>query len=130
MQSTKFRNVDDYIRRYPKPTQLLMQEIRKTILETVPDAEEGIGYNMPAYKYYGVLCYFAGYDNHIGFYPTNSPISFFEDELTKYKTSKGTVQFPLDKPIPKSLVKKLVKFKMKENLEKKDLKRTAARKAE
>jgi uncharacterized protein YdhG (YjbR/CyaY superfamily) len=123
MQSTKFKNVDDYIRRFPKSTQSLLQEIRKLILETAPGVEETISYNMPAYKYHGVLCYFAGYENHVGFYPTGTPIRFFEDELTVYQTSKGTVQFPLNKPIPKSLVKKMVKFKMKENLEKMHLKK-------
>ena len=129
MQSTKFKTVDDYIKRYPKPTQVLLKDIRKVILETAPEAEEGISYNMPAYRYQGVLCYFAGYETHVGFYPTNSPICFFEDEITKYKTSKGTVQFPLDKPIPKSLVKKMVKFKMKENLETSDIKKRVDRKA-
>jgi uncharacterized protein YdhG (YjbR/CyaY superfamily) len=118
MPSTKFKNVDDYIRRFPKPTQLLLQELRKAIQETASEAEETISYNMPAYKYHGVLCYFAGYENHVGFYPTGSPISFFENDLTAYKTSKGTVQFPLNKPVPKSLVKKMVKFKIKENQEK------------
>jgi uncharacterized protein YdhG (YjbR/CyaY superfamily) len=128
MQSAKFKNVDDYISRYPKPIQVLLKEIRNIILETAPEAEEGISYNMPAYRFHGVLCYFAGYDSHVGFYPTNSPIMFFEDEITKYKTSKGTVQFPLDKPIPKSLVKKMVKYKMKENLKMNALKKIVARK--
>jgi uncharacterized protein YdhG (YjbR/CyaY superfamily) len=129
MQPAKFKTVDDYISRYPGSTQSLLKEIRKIILEAAPEAEEGISYNMPAYRYHGVLCYFAGYETHVGFYPTNSPIRFFEEDITKFKTSKGTVQFPLDKPIPKSLVKKMLKFKMKENLELNALKKIVARKA-
>jgi uncharacterized protein YdhG (YjbR/CyaY superfamily) len=115
MQAIKFKNVESYIRQFPPSTQALLQELRKTIRETAPEAEETISYNMPAYKLNGMLCYFAGYENHIGFYPTASPIAFFENELNAYNTSKGTVQFPLNKPIPKTLVKKMVKFKLKEN---------------
>lgn len=123
MQATKFKNVDSYILQFPASTQSLLQELRKTIRSTAPDAEETISYNMPAYKWKGMLCYFAGYENHIGFYPTASPIAFFENELSAYQTSKGTVQFPLHKPIPKNLVKKMVKFKLQENQAKADLKK-------
>jgi len=118
MKSIKFKNVDEYISTFPEKTQIVLEELRKTIKEAAPKAEEVISYNMPAYKTKSVAVYFAGYKNHIGFYPTSSPIIVFKEELSKYKTSKGAIQFPIDKAVPKTLVKKIVKYRLQEIEEK------------
>jgi len=115
-------NIDEYIERFPANVRAILQKLRATIKKTAPDAEETISYQMPAFKYHGMLVYFAGYKNHIGFYPTSSPMKVFKNRLTSYKTSKGAIQFPIDKAIPLTLVKDIVKFRVKENLEKKDAK--------
>jgi len=113
--SKKFKNVEEYIAAFPKTTQTLLQDLRQTISQAAPRAEEVISYNMPAFKQHGVLVYFAAYEKHIGFYPTSSPISVFKKELEGYKTSKGAIQFPIEKSIPKTLVKKIVTFRLKED---------------
>ncbi|MES2134288.1 MAG: DUF1801 domain-containing protein [Bacteroidota bacterium] len=115
-------DVDTYISRFPEDTQKLLNQIRATIAKAAPKAEEGIGYQMPAYNYFGSLVYFAGYEKHIGFYPTASGIAVFKEELSSYKSSKGAVQFPLDKPLPVKLITTIVKYRVKENKEKADLK--------
>jgi len=111
-------NIDEYIGQFPANVQAILQKLRATIKKTAPGAEEVISYQMPAFKYHGMLVYFAGYKNHIGFYPTSSPMKVFKDKLSHYKTSKGAIQFPIDKAIPLTLVKDIVKFRVKENLEK------------
>jgi uncharacterized protein YdhG (YjbR/CyaY superfamily) len=111
-------NVDFYIAGFPSATKELLELLRETIKKAAPEAMEVISYQMPAYKFHGMLVYFAGYKNHIGFYPTGSGIVNFKNELTAYKTSKGTVQFPLDQPLPLELITDMVKFKVAENLEK------------
>lgn len=111
-----FETVDDYIAAQPEVNQHLLQALRETILKAAPEAEEMISYQMPAYKLHGVLVYFAGYKNHIGFYPTGSGVSAFLSELTDYKTSKGAVQFPLTKKLPLALIRKMVKHRVQENL--------------
>lgn len=111
---TKFRNHDEYIAVFPEETRELLEDIRKIIQQAAPDAEEVISYNMPAFKQKKVLVWYAGYKGHIGFYPSVSPIQVFAEELAKYKTSKGAIQFPLDKPIPKAIVKKIVKYRLEE----------------
>jgi hypothetical protein len=118
MKNNSTATTDAYIAAFPKATQLLLQQIRATISNAAPDAEECIAYQMPAFRLNGPLVYFAGYEKHIGFYPTASGIKNFENELTKYKSSKGAVQFPLDKPLPTALITKMVKFRVKENAEK------------
>src|SRR2546423_15286514 len=118
MKTTKPENVEEYIAGFPKETQILLEQIRATIVKAAPEAEEVISYQMPAYKYNGMLVYFAAYKNHIGFYPTASGIEAFKKELSVYKGAKGSVQFPLDKPMPLNLISKIVKFKVKKNLEK------------
>jgi uncharacterized protein YdhG (YjbR/CyaY superfamily) len=115
-------NIDDYIEQFPANVQAILQKLRATIKKTAPAAEETISYQMPAFKYHGMLVYFAGFKNHIGFYPTSSPIKVFKDRLTNYKTSKGAIQFPMDKAIPLTLVQDIVKFRIKENLEKENAK--------
>ncbi len=120
--AANFADVDVYIANFPEATQKLLAQMRATIRKAAPKAEEGIGYQMPAYKLNGVLVYFAGYKNHIGFYPTGSSIAHFQKEIAAYKTSKGTIQFPLDKPLPLQLIQKIVAYRAKENLAKADLK--------
>ena len=115
-------NIDEYIEQFPAGVQVILQKLRATIKKTAPAAEELISYQMPAFKYHGILVYFAGYKNHIGFYPTSSPMKVFSDRLTTYKTSKGAIQFPINEAIPLTLIKDIVKFRIKENLEKENAK--------
>jgi len=115
----ELKSVEEYIRTFPKDTQLLLNKVRTIIKETAPDAVEGISYGIPAYKTNGKpLVYFAGFKNHIGFYATPTGHEQFSDELSNYKQGKGSVQFPLDKPIPFDLIKRIVQFRLKENLSK------------
>lgn len=116
--TTVLNEVDRYIENFPAEVQERLEKLRTIIREVAPGAEEGFSYQMPGYKYQGPLVYFAGYKNHIGFYPTPSAIEAFKKELSVYKGAKGSVQFPLDKPLPAELIRKIVKFKMKENDEK------------
>jgi uncharacterized protein YdhG (YjbR/CyaY superfamily) len=115
--------VDNYIKTFPENVQILLKQIRATIKENAPEAEESIGYQMPAYKTNGKpLVYFAGFKNHIGFYATPTGHAQFEKELSKYKQGKGSVQFPLDKPIPLALIARIVIFRVEENSIKKQKK--------
>ncbi len=116
-------SVDQHIAEFPQETQQLLELLRMTIQAAAPKAEEVISYNMPAFKYNGILVWFAGYKNHIGFYPSSTPIEIFKNDLKKYKTSKGAIQFPLDKPLPLALITKIVKFRIKQNSEKTELKK-------
>ncbi|CAH0217088.1 hypothetical protein SRABI27_02133 [Pedobacter sp. Bi27] len=118
MEQPKPENIDQYIANFPIETQKLLQQIRETIYKTVPEAKEVISYGMPAFKQNTVLVYFAGYAKHIGFYPTGSGIEAFKEEFAQYKWSKGTVQFPLDKPLPLDLITRITKFKAERDLEK------------
>lgn len=112
----KFHNIDEYISTFPKNIQDILEKMRKVIQEAAPEAEEAISYGMPTFKLNGNLVHFAAYKNHIGFYPTPSGIEAFKEEISGYKSSKGAVQFPLDKPIPYDLVEKMVIFRVQENL--------------
>jgi uncharacterized protein YdhG (YjbR/CyaY superfamily) len=107
--------VDEYISGCPEQLQAKLKELREAIRKAAPEAEETISYRMPAYRLNGVLVYFAAQKNHIGFYPTSSGVNAFREELAAYKTSKGAIQFPVDKPIPLKLVSTIVKFRVKEN---------------
>ena len=111
-------SVDMYIADFPPDTKELLEQLRVTIRNAAPEAEEVISYQMPAYKFHGILVYFAGYKNHIGFYPTGAGIANFPHKLSAYKTSKGTIQFPLDQPLPFELITEIVRFRVSENLEK------------
>jgi uncharacterized protein YdhG (YjbR/CyaY superfamily) len=107
-----FENVDDYIFAFPPQVQEILSKIRQVILETAPEAVESISYGIPAYKLKGKpLVYFAGYKNHIGFYATPQGHENFAEELSNFKQGKGSVQFPLSKPIPFDLIKRVVEFK-------------------
>ena len=114
-----FKTIDEYIATIPKSVQVILEELRQAIRESAPNAEEVISYQMPAFRLNGILVYFAAFKNHIGFYPTSSGIEAFKEQLSGYEVSKGTVRFPLNKPIPFDLVKKMVRFRVKENLSKK-----------
>lgn len=116
--NTAITTIDAYIATFPVSTQALLQQMRNTITKAAPKAEETISYGMPTFKLQGNLVHFAGYKNHIGFYPAPSGIEAFADELKKYKTSKGAIQFPVDEKLPLALVTKIVKFRVKENLAK------------
>lgn len=107
--------VDEYMADLPDKEKEVLSSIRKTIKATAPKAEEAISYGMPGYKYHGMLVYFAAFKNHLSFFPGSSAIDQFGEEVKKYKTSKGTLQFTVDKPISSSLVKKIVKARMKQN---------------
>ena len=114
MDSTKQTNIDTYISTFPKDVQEILEKIRKLIHEEAPEAEEAISYGMPTFKLNGKnLVHFAGWQKHIGFYPTPSGIESFQQELAPYAGSKGSIQFPLDKPIPFELIRKIVKFRVK-----------------
>jgi uncharacterized protein YdhG (YjbR/CyaY superfamily) len=108
--------VERYINGFPEGVQSIMQAIRAIIFECAPDAAESIAYSMPAYKTHGKpLVYFAAYKNHIGFYATPSGHEEFREILTPFKHAKGSVQFPLDKPIPFELIRRMVEFRVAEN---------------
>jgi uncharacterized protein YdhG (YjbR/CyaY superfamily) len=111
-------NIEEYIATFPKDVQAILEELRQTIKKAAPEAEETINYQIPTFTLYGNLVHFAAYKNHIGFYPTPSAIVAFEKELSPYEGAKGSVKFPIDKPLPLNLVSKIVKFRVKENLEK------------
>ncbi len=113
--NNKAENTDQYIALFPTAIQERLAILRKAIQEAAPEAQEVISYGMPAYKQQGVLVYFAGYKNHIGFYPTGSGVSTFVEELTDYQCSKGTIQFQHDQAIPVELIKRIVQFRINEN---------------
>jgi len=114
----KFNSIEEYISTFPKDVQCKLEEIRQTIKEAAPNAKEAISYQMPAFKLNGNLVWFAAFKDHIGFYPTASGIEAFREKLSAYKTSKGTVKFPLNEPLPIDLIKEIVRFRVKENLNK------------
>ena len=119
MDVQKFKTIEEYISSSPKDVQSTLQQLRNVIHEAAPEAQEVISYSMPAFKQNGILVYFAAFKDHIGFFPTSSGVAAFQKELSPFDTSKGTVRFPLDKPIPYPLVAKIVKFRVQENLSKK-----------
>ena len=111
----KFQSVDEYLSALPQPARDAAASLRQAIRQAAPQAEETISYNMPAFKWNGILVWYAAFKNHIGFYPKPSAIAAFQAELAPYKTSKGAIQFPMAQAIPTSLVKKMVKFRIQEN---------------
>ena len=114
----QLKTADEYIAAFPKEVQDILEKIRSTIRESAPKAEEAISYGIPAFSLNGKgLVYFGAWKNHIGFYPTPSGIEAFKKELAPFKLEKGSVQFPLNKPIPYDLVKKIVRYRVTEILE-------------
>lgn len=115
---SKFASIDEYIATFPKETQKLLKDLRAAIKTSAPNAEEKFSYGIPTFFLNGNLVHFAAFKTHIGFYPAPSGIEAFKEELSTYKQAKGSVQFPLDKPLPLKLVGKIVKFRVAENLKK------------
>ncbi len=112
----KPESVDEYIKSFPKESQLLLEKVRQAVRKAAPQAVEVISYSMPAYKFNGMLVWFAAHTAHIGFYPGASGIAAFKKELSAYKGAKGSVQFPFDEPLPLELISKIVQYKVEENL--------------
>jgi uncharacterized protein YdhG (YjbR/CyaY superfamily) len=113
---TKPKDIDAYVSRFPNKTQTLLERLRATIKKAAPLAKERISYGIPAFELHGMLVWFAAYARHIGFYPRASGIRAFKKKLAMYKSAKGSVQFPLDKPLPIGLITNIVKFRVVENL--------------
>lgn len=116
--------IDEYIAGFPDDIQKLLQTMRTTIRKAAPQAEEAIKYAIPTFVLNGNLVHFAAFKNHIGFYPAPRGIEAFKKELAKYEGSKGTIKFPLDKPLPVGLIGKIVKFRVQDNLKKAKAKKT------
>lgn len=113
-----FKSIDEYILQFPAEVQEILKTVRKVIKESAPDATEKISYQMPTFFLHGNLVHFAAYKNHIGFYPTSSGINAFKHKLSEYKGGKGSVQFPIEKPLPYELISEIVKFRVIENIKK------------
>lgn len=114
----QFKTINGYIAIFPRNVQDILEKLRRAIKESAPDAKEAISYGIPTFKLNGNLVHFAAWKKHIGFYPTPSGIEAFKKELAPYKQAKGSVQFPIDKPIPFDIVRKIVEYRVKENLDK------------
>lgn len=117
-----YKTIDEYIDTFPEDIRFVLEKIRQVIHEAAPEAKESISYQMPTFKLNGNLVHFAAYKSHIGFYPTPSGIEAFKDEISQYKWAKGSVRFPLNKPIPFDLVERIVVFRAQENSQKKIIK--------
>ena len=128
MQNTKFTSVPEYFSAQPKGIRDILESIRTIIKKAAPEAEEVISYGMPAFKQNGMLVFYAVWKSHIGFYPSGSGIKNFAGELSKYKTSKGAIQFPLSEPLPVDLISRIVALRLKENEEKARIKALAKKK--
>ena len=113
---TVYKSIDEYIALYPIDVQEKLQEIREVISESAPDAVEKISWRMPTFYQFGNLVHFAAFKKHIGFFPGADGIATFQDRFSEYKSSKGGVQFPFDKPMPLDLVREIVKFRVNENI--------------
>jgi len=115
--SIKFKTVNEYLSALPPNTKAILKEVRKTIKEAAPQAEEMISYNMPAFKLHGGLIWYAAWNEHISLYPRTLRMETSIKELSEYEGSKGTIKFPIDKPIPYDLISRIVKFRVKETRE-------------
>lgn len=115
MDKTTYKTVDEYIEAFPGGVRDKLKAMRAAVKQAAPDAEEKISYRMPTYMQHGPLVYFAAFKGHIGFYPTASGIEAFKDEFSAYKSGKGSVQFPLDQPLPFELITRVVEFKLEDN---------------
>ncbi|HEX5809997.1 MAG TPA: DUF1801 domain-containing protein [Anaerolineales bacterium] len=125
----QFKTMDEYINTFPEGVQRILNELRQTIKEVAPEAEETINYGIPTFTLNGNLVHFAAFENHIGFYPTPSGMEAFKNELSSYKGAKGSVQFPIDQPLPLPLIRKIVEFRVKENLDRKRKKQGSGKKS-
>lgn len=118
METKQYKSIDEYIRSFPKETQRKLTELRRIIRKEAPGAEEKISYQIPTFFLNGNLVHFAGFAKHIGFYPTPGALRAFKNKLSKYKSAKGSIQFPIDEPLPTGLIKQMVKFRVAENAKK------------
>jgi uncharacterized protein YdhG (YjbR/CyaY superfamily) len=123
MQNIKYSTIDEYISSFPKNIQKMLGDVRSVIRKVAPDSVEAISYGIPTFKLNGNLVHFAAFKNHIGFYPTPNGIEEFEKELSVYKQGKGSVQFPVDQPLPLDLISKIVKYRVKKNSEKNSIRK-------
>ena len=121
--ATTPKDIDEYIARFPRDVQEKLEQIRKTVRKAAPDAEEAISYQIPTFTLHGNLVHFAAFKEHIGFYPAPRGNEQFRQELSAYEGGKGTVRFPLDKPIPFDLITKMVKFRVEEDVKRAEAKR-------
>src|SRR5687767_1967897 len=126
----QFKTMDEYINTFPEDVRTILNELRQEIKEAAPEAEEAINYQMPTFTLNGNLVHFGAFKDHIGFYPTPSGIEAFKKELAPYKGAKGSVQFPIDQPLPLPLIRRIVEYRVKENVERKQKKKIVARRAE
>jgi len=127
--ANQFKTIDEYINTFPDDVRTILNELRQTIKEVAPEAEETINYQIPTFTLHGNLVHFAAFKNHIGFYPAPSGMEAFKKELSAYKGAKGSVQFPVDQPLPLPLIRKIVEYRVKENLERKQEKKASAKKS-
>ena len=118
MKQEQAKNIDEYIAGFAPDVQAILRKIRQTIRDAAPDAQETINYAIPTFTLNGNLVHFAAFDKHIGFYPTPGGLEQFKQELSGYKGAKGSVQFPLDQPMPYALITKIVTFRVNEQIEK------------
>lgn len=129
---TSFSSVEEYLSFQPDHVKTKLEELRNLIRKTVPQAEELISYQMPAFRFHGMLAYYAGYQKHYGLYVSPAVLKLFKDQLSAYKLSKATIQFTFDQPLPKKLVKEIIQYTAKENLlnfqRKEDAKKTKLKK--
>ena len=116
MDETAVKSIEQYISQFSPDVQEILKSLRQVIKESAPDAQEKISWEMPTFVLHGNLVHFAAHKNHIGFYPAPSAIDAFKQELSVYKGAKGSVQFPLDKPLPYGLIRKIVEFRVDENI--------------
>jgi uncharacterized protein YdhG (YjbR/CyaY superfamily) len=123
----QFQTIDEYIGAFPEDVQRILNELRQTIKEAAPEAQEIINYQMPTFSLNGNLVHFAAFENHIGFYPTPSGIEAFKQELSGYEGAKGSVQFPIDEPLPLPLIRRIVEYRVKENVERNQKKKASSK---
>jgi uncharacterized protein YdhG (YjbR/CyaY superfamily) len=123
----QFKTMDEYINTFPDDVQRILNELRQAIKETTPEAQETINYQIPTFTLNGNLVHFAAFKDHIGFYPTPSGMEAFKEELSAYKGAKGSVQFPIDQPLPLPLIRKIVEYRVKENVERKQKKKASGK---
>jgi len=127
--ATQIKTMDEYINLFPENVRSILNELRQAIKETAPEAQETINYQIPTFTLNGNLVHFAAFKNHIGFYPTPSGMEAFKKELAAYKGAKGSVQFPINQPLPLPLIRKIVEYRVKENSERKPKKKSTGKKS-
>ncbi len=118
MATNKPKSIDEYIAGFPKDTQNALEEMRACLRKAAPEAEESIKWGLPAFSYHRILFTFGAFKNYISLYPTPSVVKAFTKDLSEYKTSSSTIQFPLDKPLPLTLIKEIAIFRVRESIEK------------